>query len=286
MSAALLLSIVLALTPTNEVAPARTTAAGILDAALARDASTPEADLVLLRSAAGAAIDSLGTQRIATLIERDVLEARWQAAVDVTAAAAQLREDLTRFASDLRFEPLMEAPQPPGFPEPTPIHEIRLTSYPSYRLAYADMAGSSDGSAFFKLFRHIQSNDIKMTAPVEVTFDAERMQQTRMAFLYEGPTQGQVGDAGQVEVVDIPAMEVLSIGARGNDSRQRIDTYHALLLEWIAGNPDYEVAGDMRTMGFNSPMVRGDRRFFEVQIPVRRVEIEAEPEAEPVIRQV
>jgi hypothetical protein len=33
-------------------------------------------------------------------------------------------------------------------------------------------------------------------------------------------------------------------------------------------------------------MVRGDRRFFEVQIPVRRVEIEAEPEAEPVIRQV
>ena len=33
--------------------------------------------------------------------------------------------------------------------------------------------------------------------------------------------------------------------------------------EWV-------VAGPLRTMAYNSPMVRGDRRYFEVQLPVRR----------------
>ncbi len=62
---------------------------------------------------------------------------------------------------------------------------------------------------------------------------------------------------------------VVSIGRRGNDVLGRVEAMTELLHQWVADHPDWELAGDPRTMGFNSPMVRGDRRFFEVQLPVR-----------------
>ncbi|MEO0649783.1 MAG: heme-binding protein [Planctomycetota bacterium] len=255
-----------------------------LAAAVDRADALSDAEQALrdLRAAAAEAVRGLGDQRVAELIEGEVLDARWQAVVDPRAAIDELVADLEALASDLEFEPLMEAEMPPGFPEPTPLHEVRLTEYPGYRLAYADMEGPRDGSAFFKLFRHIQSNQISMTAPVEVTFDGGRMEQTRMAFLYEGPTQGTTGNAGEVEVVDIAPMTVVSIGCRGRDSMGRIEDMAALLEGWVASQPEWEPAGELRTMGFNSPMVPNSRRFFEVQLPVRKVEQAAKPDTRQI----
>ena len=232
----------------------------------------PAARLGALVAAAESAAGQLGDQRASELIAERADRARWEGLVDRSAAADALREDLTRWISDLRFQPIMEAELPPGFPElPTPIHEIEVRSYPAYRMAQASMGGRGDQGAFWKLFQHIQTHEVAMTAPVEVTYDESGLESgpERMAFLYEGPTQGSTGMDGAVEVLDVPAAQVLSIGVRGNDSRRSIADAEDALRAWLAEHSEWQVAGPFRTFGYNSPGVRGLRRCFEVQVPVR-----------------
>lgn len=257
---------------------ARLRAGTTLGAAVERVATSdmePPAARAVLRAAANVAATDLEGQRVGGMLEQAVLSFERGFDADPIGSVTTFERDLASLADDLAFQPRMEAPQPPGFPSPTPLHEIRLTRYPGYRLAFAEMSGPGDGGAFFKLFRHIQSNEIAMTAPVEVTLDPDRLRQTRMAFLYEGPTQGAVGTDGAVEVVDVPPMTVVSIGCRGYDRLERVEALHRQLRAWVAEHPQWAVAGHPRTMGFNSPMVRGDQRFFEVQLPVRPAEPEA-----------
>ena len=45
--------------------------------------------------------------------------------------------------------------------------------------------------SFWKLFRHIKSNDIPMTAPVEMDLN-ERSRTTNMGFAYEHSRQGSL----------------------------------------------------------------------------------------------
>lgn len=177
------------------------------------------------------------------------------------------------------FRPVMEAELPAGFPAPGPVGRVVVKDYPAYRAARTPMAGESrDGgrpvgqnTAFNRLFRHITTNDVKMTAPVEMAYDARGTAPVSMAFLYETPTQGSPGpSAGDVEVVDLPAMKVVSIGLRGVESRQRIDTAAATLAAWLdANHGKYEAAGPIRYMGYNSPFVLPYLRFSEVQLPIR-----------------
>lgn len=218
-------------------------------------------------------------------LDRVVADARWSALLDADVALRTLSGDLAAIASDLAFTPYVEAELPEGFPVPTMVGEIELRSYPRYRMATTPMDGGRNNGAFWKLFQHITSNDIPMTAPVETTFevDEDGMRATTMAFLYEGPKQGTAGNAGAVDVIDAEPELVVSMGLRGSDRRGRVDAAHARLLEWIAARPELEVAGDMRTMGYNSPMVRGSRRTFEVQVPVRpTVGTDADGEARDV----
>lgn len=245
----------------------RARAAALLEPVLAR-----EAELAELLDAASLARRTLLDGRMARRIERAALAARWTALADAGAASARLADDLRAVAADLRFEPSLEADLPEGFPRPTPIGEVALKRYPRYRMATAEMGGGRRGTgAFWTLFQHINANEIPMTAPVETTFDArsDELVPMTMAFLYEGPDQGRAGSDGNVQVVDVDAAWVVSLGLRGNDTRARIAAARALLHEWIAARPELEVAGDLRTFGYNSPMVRGSRRTFEVQIPVR-----------------
>lgn len=45
-----------------------------------------------------------------------------------------------------------------------------------------------------------------------------------------------------------------------------------VLEAWLERNAEtWAAVGGWRTMGWNSPMVRSSRRFWEVQIPIRRV---------------
>ena len=195
------------------------------------------------------------------------------------AALRRLRIDLGDLADTLTFEPVGEADLPAGFPGYRAVGEIELRRYPGYRLARTAMRGGGSNGAFWPLFQHIKDNGIAMTAPVQTDYEQREGAAARprtMAFLYgdSAITPDTVSD--RVEVVDVPAATVLSIGARGNERRATVQRLEQALRDFVAANGDrWQVAGPMRLMGYNSPMVRGDRRYFEVQLPVQ---------ARPVLR--
>lgn len=238
-----------------------------------------------LREASVLAAASLGTgSQNAARITRAIA-----AADDTTAregpkaARSGLNKELELVARDLVFAPLVESPRPTGFPEATVVGEFEVLAYPAYRMARAPMPRSLMGqqnSAFWKLFRHIQSHDIPMTAPVEMTFGPREGTQSEasrefdsMAFLYVSTEVGREGPDGEVEVLDVPAATVASFGVRGSSSSQRVLDARERLYAWIASQPErFEILGAPRMLGWNSPMVADARRYWEVQFPVRIIE--------------
>ena len=189
----------------------------------------------------------------------------------VTRWKSSLKEALTI----LKFEPLMEAPMPDGFPKPAHVGEIRVQAYPSYRLAKTKMT-LIEGAAFWTLFNHIKQEEIAMTSPVEMTFKTgrnESLSKTSMAFMYRSTAQGTSGTAGRVDVVDVPAELSVSIGVRGKTTDKRVLEAKRRLEKWLAEHKaEYESVGSLRVMGYNSPFVPDAKQFSEVQIPVRLVQ--------------
>ena len=188
--------------------------------------------------------------------------------------ALALLEGLRAALETLEFTPFQEAKLPKGFPEPTPVGEIQIKRYPAYRLARTEMPRGRlrEGRAFFALFEHITRNKIEMTAPVELTFstDEELPRGEAMAFLYEDPELGSPGREGPVEVVDVPAVTTVTIGVRGDHTAELVEEAQQRLQRWLDQQDEYEVAGKLRVMGYNSPMVPVERRYLEVEIPVER----------------
>jgi hypothetical protein len=173
----------------------------------------------------------------------------------------------------LAFRPVMEAPLPDGFPPPTPLGQIEIKKYPVYRLARTNMNGRSDeGRAFFTLFEHISTNNIAMTAPVELTFSSGRSSrpgEQAMAFLYKDLQIGRTGKKGDVTVEDVPERMVVSLGVRGQWNADRVAEAEKSLQDWLRARGEYEAVGPLRVMGYNSPMIPEARRFAEVQLPVK-----------------
>ncbi len=254
--------------PEPRIAAART-----LRAALEVSAGTRE--LAPWIAAARGAIEVLGPGDFSASLDVALIAARSIAAMDVDGAARSLEKELRTAVLDLEFTPVREAELPVGFPAPTPVREIEIKRYPKYRLARTDMRADVSGigstSAFWRLFTHIQSHDIPMTAPVETTYAqrGEGWNETEMAFLYASPDVGAEGRSGNVDVVDVEAAWALSIGCRGRMNTASLDAARDRLLDWIAGQHDFEPAGAPRSMGYNSPMISASRQFFEVQIPMR-----------------
>ena len=174
----------------------------------------------------------------------------------------------TGTASGEEFKPIKEAEMPKGFPGYTPVGQIEVKQYPAYR-----KASTSGMAEFWTLFQHIKQNNVQMTTPVEMDYGdprAAKSKERSMSFLYERPDQGSTGKQGSVEVVDVPAMTVVSIGCRGERTTTAIAEARDKLLKCLEEKKgDYVPAGPMRVMGYNSPFVPRDRNFFEVQIPVK-----------------
>lgn len=179
-----------------------------------------------------------------------------------------------------------EAKLPVGYPPPGPVGQVMVKTYPAYRAAIVredSSSGRNMDNAFGKLFNHIKQNQIAMTAPVEMQYQpatpsdaANEQTQGRfvnMMFLYRDPQMGQVGPQGEVEVIDVPAQMVVSIGVRGGYREKNVQEPLAKLQAWLETHADqYRVAGPPRYLGYNSPFVPSFLRFSEVQIPVERVE--------------
>lgn len=174
-----------------------------------------------------------------------------------------------RTISDLTFHPRTEAESPAGFPGYTPVGVIETKSYPSYRQVQTQMGGMlGDQTAFFRLFNHIKDNEIAMTSPVPVERDAKGKK--TMSFLYGDANIGEQKLNGKVKVLDVEPVTVVSIGMRYRESRRARNQALLLLKNWLEDNKStWAAAGGWRTMGWNSPMVRGSKRYWEVQIPIR-----------------
>jgi len=175
------------------------------------------------------------------------------------------------------FKPMIEAELPEGFPGYTPVGTIEVKEYPKYR-----KAETSGKVAFWSLYSHIKDNQIAMTAPVEMTLTADKanqLQEQSMAFLYGKANQGTLGKKGSVTVIDVPQMTVVSIGVRGPRSDAVVADAQDRLTKWLAQNKEqYVESGAPRLMGYNSPFVPKNKQFFELQIPIRKVQVKA-PEA-------
>ncbi len=175
-----------------------------------------------------------------------------------------------------------EAPLPEGWPELTPVGEVNIRSYPTYRAAVVvdEGQGSGQGPMFGSLFRHISSNDIPMTAPVDMTYgttdrggESDRM--TAMAFLYRTPELGPLGVDGVVRVDDVPPRAYASVGVRGTYSDAHFADGLARVRAWLAEHHEWRPDGPPRYLGYNSPFVPWFWRYGEVQMPVVRDEVDA-----------
>jgi hypothetical protein len=166
-----------------------------------------------------------------------------------------------------------EASLPMGFPQPGPVGVVILKQYPACREARVDASSTGQDSMFMSLFNHIKTNDIPMSAPVEITWDQPRpdveTKPIAMAFIYGKPTTGAPGVQGKVHVLDVPPQVVVSIGVRGGYDEDHLKPALQKLNDFLMIEPRrYQVIGPPRYLGYNSPFVPWFMRFGEVQLPV------------------
>ena len=174
------------------------------------------------------------------------------------------------------------APVPEGWPELTPVGEVEIREYPSYREAVVteEQGGSGTTPMFRSLFQHISTNDIPMTSPVDMSYadggdadgsDGGRDRMTGMAFLYRTPELGPVGTDGVVRVEDVPPRAYASTGVRGSYSPAHYSEGIDRVRAWLSEQSTWKADGSSRYLGYNSPFVPWFWRYGEVQIPVVRV---------------
>lgn len=252
-----------------DVEEPRLLAAATLDAAMTQAAAEADAgrQLTILKTAAITAC----RQTPANFLIAEMFQKLDQTpGADSRKLAAQWQKSVAEARDILRFEPLSESPLPEGFPKTTPVGELRVQNYPSYRMAKTEMT-FIEGRAFWTLFNHIKGREIAMTAPVEMTYDAgQAPKKTSMAFMYRSTQQGTTGKDGSVEIIDIPAQLAVSIGVRGDATKERVSSAKQRLDAWLQANAaQYEAIGPLRVMAYNSPFVADAKKFTEVQIPVR-----------------
>lgn len=248
--------------------PKVTEAAAFLKEMISREVDSVADQLSQIKKVMGL----LGEEHYATgMLESLILE---QASNPMTVPV--MRERLLEVHESITFRPVKEADVPVGFPVFTPVHHIEVKEYPVYRLARVEMEGS-DNNAFFSLFNHIKRNDIAMTAPVQIDYKPEpgSEEEQSMAFLYGDTGIGVLGsEAGNKEIMvdDIPGHLAVSVGVRGRMNDEAVSQAEEKLRSWLKEkSSEYQAAGPLRKMGYNSPFIPRMMQYFEVQIPVEKV---------------
>jgi hypothetical protein len=172
------------------------------------------------------------------------------------------------------------APLPDGFPPPTADGDIEVKSYPEYRAATVNVTGNlayASSRGFSPLFRHISSNDISMTAPVETRYPTATLQEgsstegeAAVSFLYRNLDIVPREVAQEVQVEDIPPMTVVSLGVRGGYDYEIYTTGVQQLQVWLSEHPDYAVTGPPRRFFYDGPYIPDPLKRSDIQIPVER----------------
>lgn len=166
------------------------------------------------------------------------------------------------------------APTPEGWPELTPIDEVQIRAYPAYRAASVtdvDLNRSGMQPLFMALFDHIKTNDITMTAPVDMGYDESqdaKPRMDRMAFVYQSQSIGRTGGDGPVVVEDLPPTAYASVGLRGRYTTANYQKGLAILHDYLEEHGEWRPVGEPRYLGYNGPLTLPFLRYGEVQIPV------------------
>lgn len=188
--------------------------------------------------------------------------------------AAALQEARKRAAEARSFKIVEESPLPADWPKPSLPGLIRIKTYPPVRSAWVRAPENRDGQ-FMVLFRHIQSQQIAMTAPVVMEYsdaagkDPSQMGRAEsMAFLYRRTDQGKSGQYGAVAVEDDQPLKVVSLGLKGSYSESSFRDALEKLQQWLEAHPKWQAAGPPRVLAYNSPFLLWWMKYSEVQIPV------------------
>ena len=173
---------------------------------------------------------------------------------------------------------IRSAAMPEGWPAITPVGEIEVKEYPVYREAFVQEVDldlpegrNKTRPMFMSLFRHISSNDIPMTAPVDMGFretDDGGLRMNRMSFLYGETGWGATGLDGAVQIRDTTPATFVSIGVRGGYSKGNYRSGLTRLDAWLGAQNAWRQDGSPRFLGYNSPFVPWFLKYGEVQVPV------------------
>ncbi len=173
----------------------------------------------------------------------------------------------------------MSAPLPVGFPAPTVHDIIEVKQYPAYRsgtYTYEGNLSEATSYSFNPLFRHISSNNISMTAPVEARYPIATIDQpiqrgkAKVSFLYNNNEINPQQVSQDIQVEDHAPMLVVSLGVQGAYGYEMYQRDVARLKQWLANHPEYEIAGEPREFLYDSPYTPAPLKRREVQIPIRK----------------
>jgi effector-binding domain-containing protein len=177
----------------------------------------------------------------------------------------------------------VSAPLPDGFPQPTTAGKIEVKQYPAYRsgtYTYKGKLSQAANESFEPLFKHISSNGISMTAPVEARYPGltlkelprgkpDEVGQAEVSFLYRNEDVRPKQIAEGIKVETHPSMTVVSIGISGPYTYASYQENLARLRNWLAKHPNYVVAGLPRRFFYDSPFTPDVIKRSEVQIPIQ-----------------
>jgi hypothetical protein len=170
-------------------------------------------------------------------------------------------------------------PLPVGYPPPAPPDSRDLKTYPSVRLAEVTGAGHPDSGmkkTCWPLFNHIKGHGIAMTSPEEMNYrgmqgsDQSAPKPWSMAFLYRRPELNETGVEGRFVVRDSDPVTVIAVGMNGSYSMSLVQRGMNKIEQWLAANPEWNAAGDRRTLYYNGPALFWQNKWAEVQLPVRK----------------
>lgn len=208
-------------------------------------------------------------------------DAAWilSAALDEASRAAPSQRDAIVQAARQRaqearqFRIEEESPLPNDWPRPSLPGLIRIKKYPPVRAAWV-RAENARNRQFMTLFRHIESRQIAMTAPVVMEYDANAVGEIEtgtkaMAFLYRRGDQDKAGRFGAVQVENDQPVTVVSIGLKGAYREAKFRKAADELRDWLKAHPQWRATGPPRVLAYNSPFLLWWRKYAEVQVPVR-----------------
>jgi len=150
----------------------------------------------------------------------------------------------------------------------TPVGEIKIIDLPKRIALEAKSNGSyfqTDNGLFRKLFRYISKNDIAMTTPVEADINPGKMR----FFVGLKDRSKDISSTNEVEVRKIAPLKVVAIGVRGSYSVKRFMENKQKLLNWLAKEKKYEIAGDAYAVYWDGPFVLGFFKRSEVHVPIK-----------------